>query len=266
MMELVNVFESGRGGSLLTEKEALLWRIRADQRTEAASNLGELGYAAAAAGVALPPSLLEPGPGYALGLAYIDSGEGAESVKKGLYLIERASNRCYPPALYRFCALIEEGVRTGRSVDDAISCYKSSSNCDDPESSYRLARVYEDGLGVAKDAKEALRWYKMAVVDGHVEAAWRLSRLLGAKGGAGEEDALESAKLLRQAAEGGHLPAMLEYSRILLTSKGAIERSKGRELVMSAALAGDGEAVKQLQEAAASGDDDAKAILAVLGR
>ena len=133
---------------------------------------------------------------------------------------------------------------------------------------YRLGRCYDKGHGVTENDSIAFTWYMKAARQGHAKAQYQVGKSY--KNGEGvAKDRKQAFEWFTKAARQENGDAELAIGKAYLKGKGvAADAAKANTWLKRAVNnAKDGPAIlKELQEERASGDEDARQILEIVGK
>lgn len=115
---------------------------------------------------------------------------------------------------------------------EAIAKLKPAAEQGHKKAQYRMGRIYSKGYGVAKDHAKAVYWFEKSAAQGHAKSQYRLAKCyMKAKGV--KEDKAKAKELLLKAVN---------------------DKEHGADILAD------------LKKDAKSGDDDAKAMLKLIGK
>ncbi len=115
---------------------------------------------------------------------------------------------------------------------EAIAKLKPAAEQGHKKAQYRMGRIYQKGYGVPKDHARAVYWYEKAAAQGHAKSQYRLAKCyMEAKGV--REDKAKAKELLLKAVN---------------------DKEHGKDILAD------------IKKDAKSGDDDAKAMLKLIGK
>jgi len=133
---------------------------------------------------------------------------------------------------------------------------------------YRLGRCYDKGRGVAEDDKKAFFWYSKSAEQGYAKAQYEVGKCY--KNGEGvEKDKKKAFEYFTKAAKQENADAELALGKCYLKGKGvAADKAKAKTWLLRAVRneKGGKELLAELRKEAGEGDEDAKAILALIGK
>jgi hypothetical protein len=146
--------------------------------------------------------------------------------------LKAAAEKGHKKAQYRLGRCYDKGRGTEENDQLAFQWYEKSASQGYAKAQYQLGDCYKDGDGVQKDRKKAVEWFKKAAAQENADAEFALGKAyLKGKG---------------IAADRGQAKKWL--SRAVANEKG------GKEILA------------ELRKEAAEGDEDAKAILSLIGK
>lgn len=133
---------------------------------------------------------------------------------------------------------------------------------------YRLGRCYDKGYGVAENDEQAFQWYSKAAAQDHAKAQYQVGKCY--KDGEGvEKDRKKAVEWFMKAAKQDNADAQYQLGKAYLKGKGiAADEKKARSWLKKAvgnAKGGD-EVLAKIRKDVADGDEDAKAILTLIGK
>ena len=180
--------------------------------------------------------------------------------------------------MYTFCItagaqnvekLYEEGkaLYDAKKYSEAFPKLKIAAEKGHKKAQYRLGRCYDKGNGVREDNKEAFSWYLKSAERGFAKAQYQVGKSY--KNGEGvEEDRVKAFQYFTKAAKQGNGEAQLALGKCYMKGKGTeADMDKAKSWFMKAVKNDkDGEEVlRELREEAADRDEDAIAILKMIG-
>ena len=166
--------------------------------------------------------------------------------------------------------LYEQGkaLYDAKDYAKAVPQLKSAAEKGHKKAQYRLGRCYDKGRGVAEDDKKAFFWYSKSAAQGYAKAQYEVGKCY--KDGEGtEKDRAKAVDYFTRAAKQEHAEAEYALGKCYLKGKGVTaDRAKAKTWLSRAVrnLKGGKEILAELRKEAADGDEDAKAILALIGK
>lgn len=164
--------------------------------------------------------------------------------------------------------LYEQGKKLydAKKYTEAIVKLKPAAEKGHKKAQYRLGRCYDKGNGVAENDKQAFYWYLKAAAQGHAKAQYQVGKCY--KNGEGvEKNITKAVEYFTLAAKQDNADAQLALGKCFLKGKGVTaDKARAKALIKRAVKnEKDGDQIKKkLREDAAAGDEDAKAILALI--
>ena len=116
--------------------------------------------------------------------------------------------------------------------DEAVLKLRPAAEQGHKKAQYRMGRLYSKGHGVPKDHTKAVYWYEKAAAQGHAKSMYRLAKCYYKAKGVAEDKAKAKSLLL----------------------KAVSDKKNGKDILYD------------LKKDAKSGDDDAKALLKLIGK
>lgn len=151
---------------------------------------------------------------------------------------------------------------------EAFPKLKAAAEKGHKKAQYRLGRCYDKGYGVSEDDKQAFEWYMKAAKQDHAKSQYRVGKCY--KDGEGvKKDRKLAAQWFAKAASQDNADAQYALGKSYLKGKGvAADEKKAKSLLTKAVKNPDGgdEILAELRQEAADGDEDAKAILTLIGK
>lgn len=133
---------------------------------------------------------------------------------------------------------------------------------------YRLGRCYDKGHGVEENDKLAFEWYQKSAAQDYAKAQYQLGKCY--KNGEGvDKDRKKAVEWFAKAARQDNADAQLALGKSYLKGKGiAADPKKAKSWLLKAVNnpKGGADVLAELRSEAAGGDEDAKAILALIGK
>jgi hypothetical protein len=146
--------------------------------------------------------------------------------------LKAAAEKGHKKAQYRLGRCYDKGRGVEENDQLAFQWYEKSANQGYAKAQYQLGDCYKDGDGVAKDKKKAFELFKKAAAQEYAEAEFALGKCY-LKGKGVASDKVQAKKWLKR----------------------AVSNEKGGEEILA-----------DLRKDAAEGDEDAKAILELIGK
>ncbi len=116
--------------------------------------------------------------------------------------------------------------------DEAVLKLRPAAEQGHKKAQYRMGRLYSKGHGVPKDHTKAVYWYEKAAAQGHAKSMYRLAKCYYKAKGVAEDKAKAKTLLL----------------------KAVNDKNSGKDILYD------------LRQDAKSGDEDAKALLKLIGK
>ena len=166
--------------------------------------------------------------------------------------------------------LYEEGKKLydEKQYAAAFPMLKAAAEKGHRKAQYRLGRCYDKGRGTNEDDKMAVEWYAKAAAQDYAKAQYQLGKCY--KDGEGvEKDKKKAVELFTKAAKQDNADAQLALGKAYLKGKGVTaDQAKAKRLLYKAVSnpKGGEEILASLRKKAADGDEDAKNILAIVGK
>lgn len=146
--------------------------------------------------------------------------------------LKAAAEKGHKKAQYRLGRCYDKGRGTTENDKLAFEWYEKSAKQGYAKAQYQVGDCYKDGDGVAKDRKKAVEWFKKAAAQENAEAEFALGKAY-LKGKGIAADKAQAKKWITR----------------------AVNNEKGGK-----------EILEELRKEAADGDEDAKAILTLIGK
>lgn len=146
--------------------------------------------------------------------------------------LKAAAEKGHKKAQYRLGRCYDKGRGTAENDRLAFQWYEKSANQGYAKAQFQVGDCYKDGDGVAKDRKKAVEYFKKAAAQEYAEAEFALGKAY-LKGKGIAADKAQAKKWLKR----------------------AVSNEKGGKEILA-----------ELREEAAEGDEDAKAILTLMGK
>jgi hypothetical protein len=166
--------------------------------------------------------------------------------------------------------LYEEGKKLydAKNYAAAFPKLKAAAEKGHKKAQYRLGRCYDKGRGTDENDQLAFQWYGKSAAQGYAKAQYELGKCY--KDGEGvEKDRKKAVELFKKAAAQENADAEYALGKAYLKGKGiAADKSQAKKWLSRAVNneKGGKEILADLRKDAAEGDEDAKAILALIGK
>ena len=166
--------------------------------------------------------------------------------------------------------LYEEGKKLydAKNYTAAFPKLKQAAEKGHKKAQYRLGRCYEKGHGTAENEKLAFQWYEKSAKQGHAKAQFQLGQCY--KDGEGvAKDRKKAFELFMQAAKQENADGEYAVGKAYFKGKGvAADKAQAKKWLLRAVRNDkDGDAIlADLRKDAADGDEDAKAMLKLIGK
>ena len=164
--------------------------------------------------------------------------------------------------------LYEQGKKLydAKQYTQAIAKLKPAAEKGHKKAQYRLGRCYDKGNGVPENDKKAFYWYSKAAAQGHAKAQYQVGKSYKSGKGA-EKNITKAVEYFTKAAKQDNADAQFALGKCFLKGKGVpADKSRAKALIKKA-VKNDKEGkeiLKKLRKDASAGDEDAKAILALI--
>lgn len=133
---------------------------------------------------------------------------------------------------------------------------------------YRLGRCYDKGNGTAENDQLAVQWYEKSASQGYAKAQYQLGKCY--KDGEGvPKDKAKAFELFMKAAKQENADGEYAVGKAYFKGKGvAADKTQARKWLLRAVKneKGGDEVLADLRKDAADGEEDAKAMLALIGK
>lgn len=133
---------------------------------------------------------------------------------------------------------------------------------------YRLGRCYDKGNGTEEDDRKAFGWYEKSAAQGYAKAIYQLGKCY--KDGEGvQKDKKKAVELFTKAAKMENADAEYALAKAYFKGKGiATDKAQAKKWLQRAVSneKGGKEVLADLRKDAADGEEDAKAMLALIGK
>lgn len=155
-----------------------------------------------------------------------------------------------------------------KKYTEAFPKLKAAAEKGHKKAQYRLGRCYDKGRGTAENDQLAFQWYEKAANQGYAKAQYELGKCY--KDGEGvAKDRKKAFSLFMQAASQENADAEFAVGKAYLKGKGTtadpVKAKKWLKRAVSNEKGGK-DILAELKKEAGDGDEDAKAILAILGK
>lgn len=167
-------------------------------------------------------------------------------------------------------ALYEEGKKLydQKKYTEAVKKLMPAAQKGHKKAQYRLGRCYDKGHGVAENNAKAFQWYSKAAAQNYHKAQYQTGRCYK-KGKGVAKDKAKAFQYFSKAAKQGNAKAEFALGKCYFEGKGvAQDKAKAKVHFLKAIKdEKDGaEILKDLQDDAAAGDEDAIAIKKLIGK
>ena len=166
--------------------------------------------------------------------------------------------------------LYEEGKKLydDKNYTAAFPKLKAAAEKGHKKAQYRLGRCYEKGHGTAENEKLAFQWYEKSAKQGHAKAQFQLGQCY--KDGEGvAKDRKKAFELFMQAAKQENADGEYAVGKAYFKGKGVdADKAQAKKWLLRAIRNDkDGDTIlADLRKDAADGDEDAKAMLKLIGK
>ncbi len=166
--------------------------------------------------------------------------------------------------------LYEEGKKLydAENYAAAYPKLKAAAEKGHKKAQYRLGRCYEKGRGTAENDKLAFQWYEKSANQGFAKAQYQLGKCY--KDGEGvKKDKKKAFELFKKAAAQENADGEFAVGKCYLKGRGvASDKAQAKKWILRAVRneKGGEEILAELRQEAAEGDEDSKAILALIGK
>jgi TPR repeat protein len=166
--------------------------------------------------------------------------------------------------------LYEEGKKLydAKNYTEAFPKLKAAAEKGHKKAQYRLGRCYEKGRGTSENEQLAFQWYEKSAKQGHAKAQFQLGQCY--KDGEGvAKDRKKAFELFMQAAKQENADGEYAVGKAYFKGKGvAADKAQAKKWLLRAVRNDkDGDAIlADLRKDAADGDEDAKAMLKLIGK
>jgi hypothetical protein len=166
--------------------------------------------------------------------------------------------------------LYEEGKQLydAKKYAEAFPKLKAAAEKGHKKAQYRLGRCYDKGRGTEENDKLAFQWYEKSANQGYAKALFQLGDCY--KDGDGvEKDRKKAVEMFKKAAAQEYAEAEYALGKAYLKGKGIIADKAQAKKWLKRAVSnekGGKEILSELRKEASEGDEDAKAILSLIGK
>ena len=166
--------------------------------------------------------------------------------------------------------LYDEGKKLydAKNYTAAFPKLKAAAEKGHKKAQYRLGRCYDKGRGTAENEQLAFEWYEKSANQGYAKAQYQLGKCY--KDGDGvQKDKKKAFELFKKAAAQENADAEYALGKCYLKGKGvAADRAQAKKWISRAVNneKGGKEILADLHKEAAEGDEDAKEVLALIGK
>ncbi len=166
--------------------------------------------------------------------------------------------------------LYEEGktLYDQKNYTAAFPKLKAAAEKGHKKAQYRLGRCYDKGNGTEEDDRKAFGWYEKSAAQGYAKAIYQLGKCY--KDGEGvQKDKKKAVELFTKAAKMENADAEYALAKAYFKGKGiATDKAQAKKWLQRAVSneKGGKEVLADLRKDAADGEEDAKAMLALIGK
>ena len=166
--------------------------------------------------------------------------------------------------------LYEEGKKLfdAEKYEQAVPKLQAAADKGHKKAQYRLGRCYDKGRGIEENQKLAFQWYEKSAQQGYAKAQYELGDCY--KDGDGvAKDKKKAFELFKKAADQEYAEAEYALGKCYLKGKGvASDKAQAKKWLKRAVTneKGGKEILADLRKDASEGDEDAKAILQLIGK
>jgi len=166
--------------------------------------------------------------------------------------------------------LYDEGKKLydAKNYTAALPKLKAAAEKGHKKAQYRLGRCYDKGHGTAENDKLAAEWYQKSASQGYAKAQYQLGKCY--KDGEGvTKDKKKAFELFMQAAKQENADGEYAVGKAYFKGKGvAADKAQAKKWLLRAVKneKGGDEILADLKKEAADGEEDAKAMLALIGK
>jgi len=166
--------------------------------------------------------------------------------------------------------LYEEGKKLydEQNYAAAFPKLKAAAEKGNKKAQYRLGRCYDKGRGTTENDQLAFMWYEKSANQGYAKALYQLGDCY--KDGDGvKKDRKKAVELFKKAAAQEYAEAEYALGKAYLKGKGIVADKVQAKKWLKRAVSnekGGKEILTEIRKEAADGDEDAKAILTLIGK
>ena len=166
--------------------------------------------------------------------------------------------------------LYEEGKKLydAKNYTEAFPKLKAAAEKGHKKAQYRLGRCYDKGRGTTENDQLAFQWYQKSADQGYAKAQYELGKCY--KDGDGvAKDKKKAFELFKKAAAQENADAEFALGKCYIKGKGvAADKAQAKKWLKRAVSneKGGKEILADLRKEATEGDEDAKAILSLIGK
>lgn len=166
--------------------------------------------------------------------------------------------------------LYEEGknLYDQEKYAEAFPKLKTAAEKGHKKAQYRLGRCYDKGRGTTENDQLAFQWYEKSAAQGYAKAQYQLGKCY--KDGEGvQKDKKKAFELFKKAAAQENADGEFALGKAYFKGKGVASDKAQAKKWLSRAVKnekGGKEILAELRKDAADGDEDAKAMLALIGK
>ncbi len=177
---------------------------------------------------------------------------------------------CFQAGAQSVERLYEEGkaLYDAKKYTEAVKKLQPAAEKGHKKAQYRIGRCYDKGRGVKEDDKKAFEWYSKSAAQNYAKAQYEVGKCY--KNGEGTaKNIAKAVEFFTKAAKQDNGDAQLALGKCYMKGKGvAADPAKAKNLLMKAVNnKKDGkEIIAKLKKDAKEGDDDAVAILKIVGK
>jgi TPR repeat protein len=192
------------------------------------------------------------------------------NMKRIAFILAALLTMCLTVGAQSADKLYEEGKKfyDAQNYTAAFPKLKAAAEKGHKKAQYRLGRCYEKGRGTEENDKTAAEWYGKSAAQGYAKAQYQLGKCY--KDGDGvAKDKKKAFDLFKKAASQEYADAEFALGKAYLKGKGTTADKAQAKKWISRAVGnekGGKEILAELRKDAADGDEDAKEILALIGK
>ena len=166
--------------------------------------------------------------------------------------------------------LYDEGKKLydAKNYTAALPKLKAAAEKGHKKAQYRLGRCYDKGNGVAEDDQTAAQWYEKSAAQGYAKAQYQLGKCY--KDGEGvAKDKKKAFDLFMKAAKQENADGEYAVGKAYFKGKGVTaDKAQAKKWLRRAVSneKGGGKVLADLRKDAADGEEDAKAMLLLIGK